>query len=277
MIKYYNNKAEYDAAVKSHYESQVSLIGESGAIKYDGRNVVVGIDSAITGSTAVLDGLNALHFISAGTYSSASFMSNYTIVGKVIIGVDHPSFRGGIAIEYKSPTSKKMSDIYQYRLTGYICDGTDREGVLSIRESTDSWAANHDYTIPYNASDEQSLVNQLNEYFANNATLHSQQWRAVLNNDNTIDLYHYYVDYRQSSYNKGASGFALKANIYPDWKASDMMLRINGYRSGYGAITDWKRALTFLRGDVNDSRFNPSTDVTSVKRQFAVCLPAYLG
>ena len=99
MIKYYNNKAEYDAAVKSHYESQVSLIGESGEIKYDGRNVVVGIDSAITGSTAVLDGLNALHFISAGTYSSASFMSNYTIVGKVIIGVDHPSFCGEIAIE----------------------------------------------------------------------------------------------------------------------------------------------------------------------------------
>lgn len=277
MIKYYNNKAEYDAAVKSHYESQVSLIGESGDIKYDGRNVVVGIDSAITGSTAVLDGLNALHFISAGTYSSASFMSNYTIVGKVIIGVDHPSFRGEIAIEYKSPTSKKMSDIYQYRLTGYICDGTDREGVLSIRESTDSWAANHDYTIPYNASDEQSLVNQLNEYFANNANLHSQQWRAVLNDDNTIDLYHYYVDYRQSSYNKGASGFALKANIYPDWTASDMMLRFSGHRYGYGAITDWKRALKFLRGDVNDSRFNPSTDVTSVKRQFAVCLPAYLG
>src|SRR5574344_2068556 len=153
MIKYYDTLAAYEADAKSAFESQVSLIGADNAIKYDGGNVVVDIRSAKTGTIAVLGGTHALRFISVDTFSSESFMSNFEIVGVVVIGVDHPSFRGQIAIMYPTPQSKKMTEVYVWKLTGYTCDGTDRTGTLSIREASDNWAANHDYVISYNATD----------------------------------------------------------------------------------------------------------------------------
>ena len=43
MIKYYETEAAYAADAKSPFESQVSLVGESNGIHYDGRNVIVGV------------------------------------------------------------------------------------------------------------------------------------------------------------------------------------------------------------------------------------------
>lgn len=277
MIKYYDTIAAYEADIKSNFESQVSLIGADNTIKYDGRNVIVDIHSAKTGSIAVLDGTHALRFISVDTFSSLSFMSNFEVVGVVRIGVDHPSFRGKVAIMYKAPASKKMSNIYQHRLTGYTCDGTARTGVLSIREASDSWAANHDYVISYNAANELALVSQLNNYFKANEPFKTQQWQAVLNDDNTIDLRYAYTEYSQAAYNKGTTGFALTANLLPEWIATTSMLRMNGQRSGEGTITNWARALAYFRNDNSSTTYNPSKDVTSTKISYPICLPGYLG
>ena len=43
MIKYYETEAAYAADAKSSFESQVSLVGESNEVHFDGRNVIVGI------------------------------------------------------------------------------------------------------------------------------------------------------------------------------------------------------------------------------------------
>ena len=112
MIKYYDTFAAYEADVKSNYESQVSLIVADNSIKFDGSNVIVDIQSAKTGSIAVLDGNHALHFVSVETFSSVSFMSNFEVVGVVRIGVDHPSFRGKVVIMYKTHAGKPISAIY---------------------------------------------------------------------------------------------------------------------------------------------------------------------
>lgn len=277
MIKYYDTFAAYEADVKSNYESQVSLIGADNSIKFDGRNVIVDIQSAKTGSIAVLDGNHALHFVSVETFSSVSFMSNFEVVGVVRIGVDHPSFRGKVAIMYKAPASKPISAIYQYRLTGFTCDGTDRTGTLSIRGASDSWAANHDYAISYNAANELALVGQLNTYFKSNEPFKTQGWVAKLNDDNTIDLLFKFTDWRQAGYNTGKAGFALSANLFPEWISTTAMLRTNGQRSGEGTITNWARALAYFRNDNSSTAYNPSKDVASVKVSYPICLPGYLG
>lgn len=277
MIKYYDTNAAYEADAKSAFESQVSLIGADNAIKFDGRNVIVDIRSAKTGSIAVLDGNHALHFVSVETFGSASFMSNFEVVGVVRIGVDHPSFRGKVAIMYKAPAGKPLSTIYQYRLTGFTCDGTARTGTLSIREASDSWAANHDYAISYNAANELALVGQLNTYFKANEPFKTQGWVAKLNDDNTINLLFKYTDWRQSSYNTGKAGFALSANLFPEWIATPAMLRANGQRSGGGTITNWSRALAYFRNDNSSTAYNPAKDATSVKMSYPICLPGYLG
>lgn len=279
MIKYYDTLAAYEADAKSDYESQVSLIGADNAVKFDGRNVVVGLASAKTGSIVVLDGNKAMQFVSVDTFSSASFMSNYEVVGVVWVGIDHPSYRGDVVILNKEwATSLKMAEIYQWRLTGYTLDGTDSTGTLSVRYADDNWATNHDYVVSYNASDAASLVEQLNAYFRANEPFIAQRWKAVLTEDGEIDLQlQNWTSWQASDYNKGINGFALTANLLPEWKSSNNMLRRNGFRRGEGTITNWARALYDFRNDKSSTTFNPSTDVTSVKRNCPICLPGYLG
>ncbi len=66
--------------------------------------------------------------------------------------MDSKFFRGKITLVNKTNEARKWSAIYSWALTGYTLDGTDRTGVLSIRSADDSYAANHDYTVSYNAS-----------------------------------------------------------------------------------------------------------------------------
>lgn len=277
MIKYYDTLAAYEADVKSNFESQVSLIGVDNIVKYDGRNVVIDIRSARTGTIAVLDGTHALRFISVDTFSSESFMSNFEIVGVVVIGVDHPSFRGQIAIMYPTPESHPIITTGQWKLTGYTLDGTDRTGTLSILQASDNWTANHDYVISYNATDESVLVNQLNTYFKTNEPFKTQKWSAYLNEDNSINLIHNWDTYNQPLTNKGTNGFTLANNLLLDWVFTSDILRMNGQRGDGGVIANSTKALAHFRKDNSNAQYNPSTDVTSIKRSNPICLPAYLG
>ena len=277
MIKYYDTLAAYEADVKSAFESQVSLIGADNTIKFDGRNVVVDIRHALTGSIAVLDGNNAMHFISVDTFSSASFMSNFTVIGIVWCGVDWPTFRGRIVIMHKEWLSLPMVKIFQWRLTGYTLDGTDRTGTLSVREASDSWAANHDYTVTYNATDAASLVSQLNAFFRANEPFVTQQWKAVLTEEGEIDLQLINWNAWQVSNNKSANGFTLTINLLPEWQYTSAMLRMNGRRSGVGTIANMPRSLDYFRKDNSSTTYNPSKDITSVKVTYPICLPGYLG
>ena len=277
MIKYYETEAAYAADAKSSFESQISLVGESNEVKFDGRNVIVGIKSAKTGAIAVLDGNSALHFVMPGTFNSGSFMSNYTVVGVVAIGIDHEDFRGKIAILRKNFTSKQWSYIYSFKLTGYTLDGTDRTGVLSIREASNGWAAGVDYTVAYNASTLDELVAQLNTFFRDttNTVFQTQDWVAV-KSDDEVHLQFHFTDYRQAS-NVGKSGFTLAANLLPGIPASSVMLRMNGQRSGEGSISNWDRAIAYFSQDLSSTTYNPASDVTSPKLSYPICKPGYLG
>lgn len=279
MIKYFATEAAYAAAVKSSFESQIAIVGESNEAKFDGRNVIVGIKSAKTGAIAVLDGNSALHFVMPGTYNSGSFMSNYTIVGVVAIGVNHPDYRGQIGLLRKNFSSKQASYIYSYRLTGYTLDGAQHTGVLSIRGAGDGWAANVDYTITYTASNVDQLISQLNTYFRANAPFTTQDWVAVKNGNN-IDLVFHYEAWQQSSYNTGKSGFTLEANLLPELASTSNMLRKNGQRSGEGTITNWDRALAYYRNDNGTSAYQggrTSDQGSNVKQTYPINLPTWLG
>ncbi len=275
MIKYYDTEAAYAADAKSPFESQVSLIGASNDVKFDGCNVIVGAKSAKTGSIVVLDGNSALHFVAVDTFASTSFMSNYTIVGVVAVGVDHPDFRGKLVILHKNNTSKQWSAIYSFKLTGYTLDGTERTGTLTVRDSS-NWGTGVDYVITYNASTVEDFVSQLNTYFKANAPFTTQNWRADADENDVVTLSFLYQDYRQAS-NSAKSGFALEANLLPDIKASSDMYRMNGQRSGEGTITNWDRAIAYFRNDNSSTTYNPASDVTSPKMSYPICLPGYLG
>lgn len=277
MIKYYENEAAYEAAIKSAFESQVSLVGASNECKYDGRNVVVGLNSATTGSIAVLDGLHALRFIAPQTFSSKSFMSNYEIVGVVAIGVDHPDYRGEVAIMNHSFSTAPMLVRYRFKLSGYTLDGAEHTGVLSIRSAADSWATNQDYTITYNANSVAELVSQLNAYFKANEPFIAQDWVAIVDESGDVLLDFKFSNYLQSAFNTAKSGFSTTHEAAPQWRFTTKMLRINGRRDGEGTIANMPRALKSFREDNASTNYNPSSDVTTAKLAYPICLPAYLG
>lgn len=277
MIKYYDSEAAYEADSKSAFESQVSLIGASNECRYDGRNVVVGLRSARTGSIAVLDGLHALHFIAPETFSSKSFMSNYEIVGVVAIGVDHPDFRGKVGIINKTFSGKALLERWFVKLTGYTLDGTDRTGTLVVREASDSWSTNHEYVISYNATTAEALVSRLNTYFKANEPFITQDWVAMLQEDGSVVLNYKYTNWQQASYNGAKAGFSVSVVTAQEWNATAQMHRMNGQRSGEGTITNWLRALVYYRSDNSNTSYNPSVDVKTKKIAYPICLPGYLG
>lgn len=278
MIKYYDTEAAYKADTgKGSTESQVSLIKAGNICRYDGRNVVVGLRSATTGSIAVLDGSHALHFIAPGTFKAAGLSEGSEIVGVVVIGVDHQDFRGEVAVMSKTFATAPMLERWFVKLTGFALDGTDRTGVLSVREASDNWAANHDYTVSYNADSAEAFVTQLNTYFKANEPFAAQDWVAEAREDGSVILHFSYENGQQASYNAGKSGFSTAAAVAPEWTATSSMLRANSARNGEGTITSWPRVLAYFRNDNQSTAYNPAADVKSKKVVYPICLPGYLG
>ena len=273
MIKYYETEAAYAADAKSPFESQVSLVGESNGIHYDGRNVIVGAKHAKTGAIVVLDGNSAMHFVALDTFSSSSFMSNYTVVGVVAVGVDHPDFRGKLVIVHKENASKQWSAIYSFKLTGYTLDGTDRSGKLKVYSAASTYDT---YTINYNADSVADFLTTLNAYFQSTAPFTTQHWRADADSDGNITLSFLFTFADQRSC-AGSDGFTLTANLLPGITASSSILRMNGNRGADGPISNWDRAITYFKDDLSSATYNPTSEVTTTKLQYPICKPAYLG
>ena len=173
--------------------------------------------------------------------------------------------------------NKKWCDRYSFALTGYTLDGASRSGILSVREASDSWAANHDYTIEYECETAAELIETLNTYFAANTPFSTQDWVAEGDGNGGITLHFAYTDYRQSGYDTGKSGFTLTANLMPDVVALANIRRRHGGTGGEGVLSSWYRALAYFRQDINSTTYNPKTAVTSKKTTYPICLPGYLG
>jgi hypothetical protein len=277
MIKYYDTEAAYKADTgKGADESQVSLIKAGNVCRYDGRNVVVGLRSARTGSVAYLDGAHALRFAAPGTFRADGLPEGGEVIGVVVIGVDHQDFRGEVAVMSKTLTTSPMLERLFIRLSGYTLDGTDRTGTLSVWEASDNWAAAHDYAVGYNADSAEALASQLNAYFKANEPFAAQDWVAEADGGGNVTLHYAYTHYRQAS-NAAKDGFAVAEAAAPGWAYTTRMLRRNGKRIGEGTITNWPRALAYFRGDNSSTTYNPASDVTTIKISCPICLPGYLG
>ena len=277
MIKYYDTEAAYKADTgKGADESQVSLIKAGNICRYDGRNVVVGLRSARTGSVAYLDGSHSLHFAAPGTFKADGLPEGGEVVGVVVVGVDHQDFRGEVAVMSKTFAEAPILERWFVRLSGYTLDGTDRTGTLSVREASDNWAAAHDYTVSYNADNAEALASQLNTYFKASEPFTTQDWAAKADGDGNVTLHYAYARYLQAS-NTAKDGFELANATAPEWVSTTKMLRRNGIRGGAGTITNWTRALAYFRNDNSNATYNPASNVTTAKISYPICLPGYLG
>lgn len=211
---------------------------------------------------ARLDSITALSDIPASTYE--------------INGVVADVRDGEALVVYKQNTSKIWAERFYFKLTGYTLDGAEHTGVISVRHASDSWAANHDYTFTYTASTLNDFVSQLNTWFASTEPFTTQDWYAETG-DNFVNLNFQYTDYRQANNNTGNDGFTMTANLLPEYAPLSNIRRKSGSTAGEGVISNIYRALTYFRNDLSNTTYNPNADVTNVKRNYPICLPAYLG
>ena len=214
----------------------------------------------------------SVHYIDIESISSASDIDDgYELVG-IVCG-----YINGEVLVVRNPVSHSDTwcDILQYVLTGYTLGGTDQSGVISIRDNSTA-TANTDYTIPYNATTKEDLVEQLNVFFANNEAFKTQGFYASIDDDKVIVHYHF-IFTNQSAYIAGKNGFTLAQNTMPDVIASTNFRRKNGVQIGEGVISNMDRVLAYFRNDNSYAQYNPTNIVTSVKITYPICLPAYLG
>ena len=110
-IKSYNSKADYDAAVKSSIESQVSMIETTREIIIDGVNVVT--TEPVPGDVVFLNESNEVVFIKGGSWiQKANIPSAWTHVGYVYMR------RGRqIGVIDKATADLKYLDVCQYTIT----------------------------------------------------------------------------------------------------------------------------------------------------------------
>ena len=214
----------------------------------------------------------SVHYIDIDSISSISDINDgYELVG-IVCG-----YINGEVLVVRNPVSHSETwcDIMQYVLTGYTLDGTEQSGVISIRDNSTA-TANTDYTIPYNATTKEELVEQLNVFFANNDAFKNQGFFASIDDDKVIVHYHFTFA-NQPSYIAGKNGFTLNQNTIPDIIASGIFRRKNGIQLGTGVISNMERALAYFRNDNSIAEYNPTKIVTSVKVTQPICLPGYLG
>ena len=214
----------------------------------------------------------SVHYIDIDSISSISDINDgYELVG-VVCG-----FINGEALVVRNPVSHSDTwcDILQYVLTGYTLDGTDQSGVISIRDNSTA-TANTDYTISYNATTKDGLVEQLNTFFANNDAFKNQGFFASIADDKVIIHYHF-TFLNQDNYIAGKNGFTLTQNTMPDVIASNKFRRKNGVQLDIDVISNMEQALAYFRNDNSNSQYNPTNVVTSVKITYPICLPGYLG
>ena len=111
MIKSYNSKADYDAAVKPTTESQVSMIETTREIIVDGVNVVT--TQPTVGDVVFLDDQNKVIYVKGGSWiQKANIPAAWTHVGYVY-------FRKGkqVGIIHKDGADQKFLDVCQYGIT----------------------------------------------------------------------------------------------------------------------------------------------------------------
>ena len=147
MIKNFPNEAAYEAAVKPTIESQVAMIENTKAVKYDGVNVIADVPQV--GDAVFLDESNNPVILKGGDWLiKANVPAAWTYVGEVLEVADNTHVR----VIYKDISqSKKWLDVCRYAWTDVVLTGTETTKVIGIRCALD-WENNTEVTCVYTAT-----------------------------------------------------------------------------------------------------------------------------
>ena len=211
-------------------------------------------------------------YIPREQYKAADIAGSHEVIGVVagIIG------REAIIVHPDCGTSAKWTDRLWWYCSGYTLDGAPHTINFSLHFASNSWSA-VTKTVSYTASTLSELISALNTAFAADSDFTSQEWYADEYEGN-LRLTCEDLDYRQVRNNSSSGGLTIDGCM-PNIDSLTNTRRKNGFRGASGAISSMQRALIFYRGDNGAASYHGgrTTEQTSVKQQFAINLPTWLG
>lgn len=196
-----------------------------------------------------------------------------------VIGVCGGMLRGKAIVIYKEQSAAlKWASRWQWMLTGYTLDGTERTGTLRLRGDSTATADNfRDIVFTYTATTTQELCDALNAVFTTDEALSAVDYWAFVDGDD-VKIQCNCSNYNDYSYSKAKDGFAWSVTLGDNYATYNNRMRgRHGGSSSSALITNIERAKVFFAQDISNTAYNPQTDVTTVRSQYPICLPAYLG
>ena len=211
-------------------------------------------------------------YIPLEQYKASDIAGTHEVLGSVagIIGNE------AIIVHPDCGTSAKWTDRLWWYGSGYTLDGASHTITFNLRFASNSWGSTTK-TITYSASTLSELISALNAAFAADSDFTAQEWYAD-EYDGKLRLTCEDLDYRQPDNNSASGGLTMGVCMMEIGANADIR-RKNGFSGGWGAISSMQRALDFYRNDNGADAYlgGRTSEQTSVKQQFPINLPTWLG
>ena len=244
-IKSYNNKADYDAAVKSTIESQVSMIETTREIIVDGVNVAT--TDPTVGDVVFLGENSKPVFVKGGDWiQKANIPAGWTHIGYVFMRQGRK-----VGVINKTGTDEKYLDVCQYSIT--VISSTTLS--IKLRMSPD-YASDVTVDVTLTSTDiNATSADEISTAVAAKATERgdTKAWWAYLadangnkvtdNGTQIIIQCDECVDYR--FYICSATGCTITHSTWGDMPASTTYFKINGKYSEYRGLMNFARGLAY--------------------------------
>lgn len=261
MIKTYPDRAAHDAAAKSEMESTVALIENVNKVVIDGVNVVT--TQPKVGDIVCYDENRRLRFIELDSYREGTLPAAWETAGLVVI-------REGDAVTVMSKELKSLPwrPICIYLVSGFTLDG--EEHVTTVKRYSNTVT-----DITYSGTTLSEVAEDLKAGFAAVAEEFPFDLAFAVEGE-TVRI----TDYSGLSYNAlSFSGLSTRTpikemSLYDRRGYPGLSVVADGYVTS--GVPNVAAAVDYFKEDINDSRCNPSADMTRYG-DYPICWPAFAG
>lgn len=168
-----------------------------------------------------------------------------------------------VLIVNKTCESKKWAEVSLWNITGYTIDGAQHSFTLTANSVS--------ITVTHSASTLAELAAAVNTAIAGG--FGTEQYSCYVRDGLLILQHDSYTSYKAVT----ASGVSVTAWVAHENRAFSSCARRNGEHNGEGGVINLDRALIYFSADTSSTNYNPASDVTTVRRGYPICKPAYLG
>ena len=214
------------------------------------------------GDICVLDAEKNIKYITFDSFDLSALPSGWTVVAPV-------EWRRGRKVKVNRVLGNyKWAQYFLWLVTDYVTDGESHPFSFAVTVSGTAYTCSGNYSGT-TVAEVAASMNAVVKDFA----FGTHQYHVYARNGELILSHDTYTTYLAVA----ATGVKVTQRVGTELAATSAILRFNGQKTGDGAVVNLDRALIYFRADNSTATYNPTSELTSIKRGYPVCLPAYLG